>query len=69
MATRKSKTKEQLSLTSPPPTIPDVEQQPVAVFARKAYLDYSMYVVLDRAAAHRRRTEAGAAAIVYAMSN
>ncbi|HEX7153784.1 MAG TPA: DNA topoisomerase IV subunit A [Thermoanaerobaculia bacterium] len=28
---------------------PDVEAQPVADFARKAYLDYSMYVILDRA--------------------
>src|SRR5437660_11568317 len=69
MATRKSKVKDQLSLTPPPPTIPDVEQQPVAVFARKAYLDYSMYVILDRALPHiadglkpvQRR-------IVYAMS-
>src|SRR5215218_11299003 len=67
MATRKSK--EQLALTPPPPTIPDVEQLPVATFARKAYLDYSMYVILDRALPHladglkpvQRR-------IVYAMS-
>src|SRR5882762_11810076 len=67
MAARKSK--EQLSLTPPPPTLPDVEQQPVATFARKAYLDYSMYVILDRALPHiadglkpvQRR-------IVYAMS-
>src|SRR5688572_14625866 len=35
--------------TPPPPTIPDIEQQPVSDFARKAYLDYSMYVILDRA--------------------
>src|SRR5207302_9671610 len=69
MATRKSKTREQLNLTPPPPTIPDVEQLPVAQFARKAYLDYSMYVILDRALPHiaaglkpvQRR-------IVYAMS-
>ena len=69
MATRKSKDKEQLSLTPPPPTLPEVEQQPVAQFARKAYLDYSMYVILDRALPHiadglkpvQRR-------IVYAMS-
>jgi len=69
MATRKSKEKDQLSLTPPPPTIPDVEQLPVAQFARKAYLDYSMYVILDRALPHiadglkpvQRR-------IVYAMS-
>lgn len=67
MATRKSKN--QLSLTPPPPTLPDIETQPVADFARKAYLDYSMYVILDRALPHladglkpvQRR-------IVYAMS-
>jgi topoisomerase-4 subunit A len=67
MATRKSK--DQLRLTPPPPTIPDVERQAVAAFARKAYLDYSMYVILDRALPHiadglkpvQRR-------IVYAMS-
>jgi topoisomerase-4 subunit A len=67
MATRKSK--DQLSFTPPPPTGPDVEQQPVATFARKAYLDYSMYVILDRALPHiadglkpvQRR-------IIYAMS-
>src|SRR5207248_8690986 len=48
---------------------PDVEQTPVSDFARKAYLDYSMYVILDRALPHiadglkpvQRR-------IVYAMS-
>jgi len=46
-----------------------VEQQPVKVFAERAYLDYSMYVILDRALPHigdglkpvQRR-------IVYAMS-
>ena len=27
----------------------DVESQPIAVFTEKAYLDYSMYVILDRA--------------------
>src|SRR5881227_1020350 len=67
MATRKSK--EQTSFTPPPPTGADVEQQAVADFARKAYLDYSMYVILDRALPHladglkpvQRR-------IVYAMS-
>ena len=63
------KSRNQLSFTPPPPTIPDVESQPVATFARKAYLDYSMYVILDRALPHiadglkpvQRR-------IVYAMS-
>src|SRR5918993_4373613 len=67
MPTRKSK--DQLSLTPPPPTFPDIEQLPVGDFARKAYLDYSMYVILDRALPHladglkpvQRR-------IVYAMS-
>jgi topoisomerase-4 subunit A len=46
-----------------------VDHQPVGDFARKAYLDYSMYVILDRALPHladglkpvQRR-------IVYAMS-
>ena len=68
MATRKSRSG-QLSFTPPPPTLPDVEAQPVGEFARKAYLDYSMYVILDRALPHladglkpvQRR-------IIYAMS-
>ena len=30
-------------------TISDVEQQPLAEFAEQAYLNYSMYVILDRA--------------------
>lgn len=48
---------------------PDTEKLPLRVFAEKAYLDYSMYVVLDRALPHiadglkpvQRR-------IIYAMS-
>jgi topoisomerase-4 subunit A len=68
MATRKDK-KSQLSLGAPPPMTQDIERQPVAEFTRKAYLDYSMYVILDRALPHiadglkpvQRR-------IVYAMS-
>ncbi len=34
-----------------PPRIPyaDVEKQSLAEFTEKAYLDYSMYVILDRA--------------------
>ena len=48
----------------------DVEQQPMRVFTEKAYLDYSMYVILDRALPHigdglkpvQRR-------IIYAMSD
>ena len=40
-----------------------LERQPLAVFTEKAYLDYSMYVILDRAPALRgRRTQARAAA-------
>src|SRR6266550_1138266 len=69
MATKKSDSKKQLSFTPPPPTFPDIEKLPVADFARKAYLDYSMYVILDRALPHiadglkpvQRR-------IIYAMS-
>jgi topoisomerase-4 subunit A len=63
------KSKNQTSFNPPPPIIPDIEKLPVAQFARKAYLDYSMYVILDRALPHvadglkpvQRR-------IVYAMS-
>src|SRR6266702_4493471 len=47
MATRKSK--DQRTLIPHPTTLADVETQPVSIFARKAYLDYSMYVILDRA--------------------
>jgi topoisomerase-4 subunit A len=68
MATKKRRN-DQLSLNPPPPTFPDIENQPVGDFARKAYLDYSMYVILDRALPHladglkpvQRR-------IIYAMS-
>src|SRR5258708_1890994 len=67
MATRKSK--DQTSFSPPPPIVPEVEHQPVAEFARKAYLDYSMYVILDRAL---RNTADGLKPvqrrIVYAMS-
>ena len=67
MAIRKTKT--QGKLKPPPLPAPDVEQTPVGVFTKKAYLDYSMYVILDRALPHvsdglkpvQRR-------IVYAMS-
>ncbi|MHB1950775.1 MAG: DNA topoisomerase IV subunit A [Acidiferrobacteraceae bacterium] len=55
----------------PPPSAPvvEAERMPLSVFTEKAYLDYSMYVVLDRALPHladglkpvQRR-------IVYAMS-
>jgi topoisomerase-4 subunit A len=30
----------------------DIEQQPLSAFSEKAYLDYSMYVILDRALPH-----------------
>src|SRR5512140_2246972 len=67
MAAKKSRA-EQMPLP-PPPTISDVESQPVPLFTRKAYLEYSMYVILDRALPHiadgmkpvQRR-------IIYAMS-
>ncbi len=41
----------QLSLMEPVPrvSILDIENVPVSRFAEKAYLDYSMYVILDRA--------------------
>ena len=69
MATRRSDSKKSKHSTPPPPTFNEVERQPVADFARKAYLNYSMYVILDRALPHiadglkpvQRR-------IVYAMS-
>jgi topoisomerase IV subunit A len=68
MATKKTRNS-QLTFTPPPPTLPDIEALPVGEFARKAYLDYSMYVILDRALPHladglkpvQRR-------IIYAMS-
>ncbi|HWW62588.1 MAG TPA: DNA topoisomerase IV subunit A, partial [Thermoanaerobaculia bacterium] len=68
MATKKPRNN-QLTFNPPPPVIPDIEAQPVGDFARKAYLDYSMYVILDRALPHvadglkpvQRR-------IIYAMS-
>lgn len=52
-----------------PTTFTEIEQQPLAAFTEKAYLDYSMYVILDRALPHvadglkpvQRR-------IIYAMS-
>jgi topoisomerase IV subunit A len=36
----------------PPPILPEVEHQPVAQFVRKAFLDYSMHVIHDRALPH-----------------
>src|ERR1051326_4958334 len=45
MPTRKSR--HQLPLAPLPPTIADIEMQPVAAFAKKAYLAYAMYVILD----------------------
>jgi topoisomerase-4 subunit A len=48
MASKKPRN-DQLSFTPPPPTVADVEAQAVSLFTRKAYLDYSMYVILDRA--------------------
>src|SRR5437868_869166 len=68
MATRKSKNQGSL-ITPPPPTLADVETQPVSLFARKAYLDYSMYVILDRALPHiADGLKPVQGRIVYAMS-
>lgn len=55
--------------TTKPNVLADIEQQSLGVFTEKAYLDYSMYVILDRALPHiadglkpvQRR-------IIYAMS-
>ena len=33
-------------------TVEGAEQQPLKTFTEKAYLDYSMYVILDRALPH-----------------
>ncbi|MFC4314693.1 DNA topoisomerase IV subunit A [Steroidobacter flavus] len=38
--------------TQPPLNFEGVEQQPLRTFTEKAYLDYSMYVILDRALPH-----------------
>jgi topoisomerase-4 subunit A len=55
--------------TQPPLNFEGIERQPLRTFTEKAYLDYSMYVILDRALPHigdglkpvQRR-------IIYAMS-
>src|SRR6201990_775567 len=68
MASKRSRNG-QLTITPPPRTNSEVEMQQVSNFARKAYLVYSMYVILDRALPHiadglkpvQRR-------IIYAMS-
>lgn len=51
MAKKNTNGSQQLSLISSPPPPPpiDIERLKVAEFAEKAYLDYSMYVILDRA--------------------
>jgi len=53
MATKrkKSSNSNQLDITRDVGAL-DIEQLPVATFAEKAYLDYSMYVILDRALPH-----------------
>src|ERR1700750_1168914 len=58
-----------MSPTQPPLNFEGIERQPLRAFTEKAYLDYSMYVILDRALPHvgdglkpvQRR-------IIYAMS-
>jgi topoisomerase IV subunit A len=47
-----SKSNSRTSSVPPPPTFPDVEHQAVAAFVRKAFLDYSMHVIHDRALPH-----------------
>lgn len=57
------------AMTASPPLLEGIEQQPLSQFTERAYLDYSMYVILDRALPHigdglkpvQRR-------IIYAMS-
>nr|MCH9743890.1 DNA topoisomerase IV subunit A [Gammaproteobacteria bacterium] len=56
-------------MANKPTTVAEIEQQRIGDFSEKAYLDYSMYVILDRALPHigdglkpvQRR-------IIYAMS-
>ena len=72
-STRKTAGKRKASAKVTPDTIKDsyegIEQLPLKTFAEKSYLDYSMYVILDRALPHlgdglkpvQRR-------IIYAMS-
>jgi topoisomerase-4 subunit A len=38
--------------TQPPLDFEGIERQPLRTFTEKAYLDYSMYVILDRALPH-----------------
>ncbi len=65
----KSKAKPPKGAVAARPRVASVERLPLATFTEKAYLDYSMYVILDRALPHitdglkpvQRR-------IVYAMS-
>src|SRR5260370_15783935 len=67
MATRRSN--DNLPLKPPHTPPPDIERTPVAAFARKAYLDYSMYVILDRALPQTRDGfKPVQRRIVYAMS-
>ena len=75
MGTRKSSSSRSAGKGAPPPALQSrlefqsVEKVPLRVFTEKAYLDYSMYVILDRALPHigdglkpvQRR-------IIYAMS-
>ena len=69
MTRKHTETKGRAKSAPPPPHVPEVERQPMAAFTERAYLQYSMYVILDRALPHigdglkpvQRR-------IVYAMS-
>jgi topoisomerase-4 subunit A len=69
MAQKKKTTRKKTTATAAPRAVEQVEELPLSEFTEKAYLDYSMYVILDRALPHiadglkpvQRR-------IIYAMS-
>ena len=69
MAQKKKTSRKKSTATAAPRVVEQVEEQPLSEFTEKAYLDYSMYVILDRALPHiadglkpvQRR-------IIYAMS-
>ena len=49
---RKSKAAPPRRAVAARPRVASVERLPLSVFTEKAYLDYSMYVILDRALPH-----------------
>ena len=68
-AKKKAAVKKRSPARAPAPVMQEIEELPLSAYTEKAYLDYSMYVILDRALPHigdglkpvQRR-------IVYAMS-